>query len=107
MSDDAQGYRLVASEFARLAAVALAGMLDDRAAPYTLPMKAVPQQCGALGRVRPATAPTAKSGGAHGLSARLSASILHECRFRGRLLNFSVRFEDDEQSMQPTARSVR
>lgn len=31
-----------------------AGKLDDRTAPDTEPMKAVPQQCGALGRVRPA-----------------------------------------------------
>ena len=31
-----------------------AGKLDDRTAPDTVPMKAVPQQCGALGRVRPA-----------------------------------------------------
>jgi len=36
------------------AAVSLASKLDDRAAPYTVPMKAVPLQCGALGRVRPA-----------------------------------------------------
>jgi len=36
------------------AAVSRAWKLDDRAAPYTVPMKAVPQQCGALGRVRPA-----------------------------------------------------
>lgn len=36
------------------ATVPLAGKLDDRTAPYTVPMKAVPQQCGALGRVRPA-----------------------------------------------------
>jgi hypothetical protein len=28
--------------------------LDNRAAPYTVPMKAVPQECGALGRIRPA-----------------------------------------------------
>ena len=28
--------------------------LDDRAVPYTVPMKAVPAQCGPLGRVRPA-----------------------------------------------------
>ncbi len=32
----------------------LARQLDDRAAPDTVPMKAAPQQCGALGRLRPA-----------------------------------------------------
>ena len=32
----------------------LAGKLDDRTVPYTVPMKAVPQQCGPLGRIRPA-----------------------------------------------------
>ena len=38
----------------------------DRAAPYTVPMKAVPPECGALGRVRPA--PLAlKARGAYGL----------------------------------------
>jgi hypothetical protein len=32
----------------------LPGSLNDRTAPYTVPMKAVPRQCGALGRLRPA-----------------------------------------------------
>ncbi len=36
------------------AAVSLASKLDDRTAPYTVPMKVVPRQCGAPGRVRPA-----------------------------------------------------
>ena len=42
----------------------LAWQLDDRAAPDTVPMKAVPQQCGALGRLRPAL--PAQSGGVVG-----------------------------------------
>lgn len=41
-----------------------AGKLEDRAAPYTVPIKAVPPQCGALGRVRPA--PLAAPRGADG-----------------------------------------
>ena len=36
------------------AAVTFAWKLGDRAAPYTVPMKAVQQQCCTLGRVRPA-----------------------------------------------------
>ena len=36
------------------AAVSNASKLGDRAAPYTVPMKAVQQQCCTLGRVRPA-----------------------------------------------------
>ena len=40
---------------------------DDRVAPYTVPMKAVPHQCGALGRFRPAL--PAQSGGAIGPSS--------------------------------------
>ena len=36
------------------ATVLVPDKLEDRAAPYTVPMKAVPQECGALGRVRPA-----------------------------------------------------
>ena len=36
------------------AAIPLAGKLDDRTAPYTVPMKAVPHQCGSL-RTRPSS----------------------------------------------------
>ena len=36
------------------ATVSLAGKLDHRAVPYTVPMKAVPRECGSLGRFRPA-----------------------------------------------------
>ena len=42
----------------------LAWQLDDCAAPDTVPMKAVPQQCGPLGRLRPAL--PAQSGGVVG-----------------------------------------
>jgi len=45
----------------------LAWQLDDRAAPYTVPMKVVPHQCGALGRSRPAL--PAQSGGVVGPSS--------------------------------------
>ena len=45
----------------------LAWKLDDRAALYTVPIKAVPQECGAPGRVRPA--PPAQSGGVVGPSS--------------------------------------
>ena len=45
----------------------LAWQLDDRAAPDTVPMKAVPQQRGALGRLRPAL--PAQSGGVVGPSS--------------------------------------
>ena len=45
----------------------LAWKLDDRAAPDTVPMKAVPQQCGPLGRLRPAL--PAQSGCAVGPSS--------------------------------------
>ena len=51
------------------AAVFLAGKLDDRAAPYTVPMKAVPPQCGPLGRPRPA--PRLVRGGCMERPARL------------------------------------
>ncbi len=47
----------------------LAWQLDDRAAPDTVPMKAVPQQCGALGRLRPAL--PAQSGGVVGPSSSI------------------------------------
>ena len=43
-----------AEEKVDAAAVPLAGELVDRAASYTVPMKAVPAQFGPLGRVRPA-----------------------------------------------------
>ena len=46
------------------ATVSLAGKLDHRAVPYTAPMKAVPQECGSLGRFRPALR---LFRGAHGL----------------------------------------
>jgi len=46
------------------ATVSLAGKLDHRAVPYTVPMKAVPQECGSLGRFRPALR---LFRGAHGL----------------------------------------
>ena len=45
----------------------LAWQLDDCAAPDTVPMKAVPQQCGLLGRLRPAR--PAQSGGVVGPSS--------------------------------------
>jgi hypothetical protein len=47
----------------------LAWQLDDRAAPDTVPMKAVPRQCGALGRLRPAL--PAQPGGVVGSSSSI------------------------------------
>jgi hypothetical protein len=49
-----RGYNCAHAEEGGRGAVPLAGELVDRAASYTVPMKAVQSQFGPLGRVRPA-----------------------------------------------------
>ena len=48
------------------AAVSLAGKLDDRTAPYTVPMKVVPRQCGTAGTRPSSTAASVLGRGVHG-----------------------------------------
>ena len=52
--------------------------LDNRAAPYTVPMKAVPQECGALGRIRPALrfVRSVRGRQCHNFSCNFSPSVL-------------------------------
>ena len=48
-------------------------VIDDRATPYTVPSKAVPPECGALGRIRPAHSAPA---GANGFSPPVPVRVL-------------------------------